>query len=187
MVHLGQMFSNLGHTPGYVSDLLGLTNGLRHNGGVPPVLGEVHVVGALCVLACFVAALSSLVVGIGRKQPGKLRACAPERWRLDDLLLIAVLCSAVSFVVLARADQSGVRYLTVTVVFACVLAGRLVARAWPKIPAGRPVRASRDRRSGRFFVLRGRSRLFIVSPRAAERGPVVGRVAGGSQSSMGDR
>ncbi len=141
IVHLGQMFSNLGHTPGYASDLLGLTNGLRHNGGVPPVLGEVHAVGALCVLACFVAALSSLVVGIGRKRPGKLQACAPERWRLDDLLLIAVLCSAVSFVVLARADQSGVRYLTVTVVFACVLAGRVVARAWPKIPAGRPVRA----------------------------------------------
>jgi hypothetical protein len=47
----------------------------------------------------------------------------------------------VPFVVLARADQSGVRYLTVSVVFASILAGRLVARAWPKLPAGRPVRA----------------------------------------------
>lgn len=141
IVHLGQIFSNLGHAPGYLSDLVGLTNGLRHNGGVPVGLREVHLVGALCVLGCLLAALWGLVAGVGHGRPGKLSTGAPETWRLDDILLITVLCSAVPFVVLARADQSGVRYLTVSVVFASILAGRLVARAWPKLPAGRPVRA----------------------------------------------
>ena len=141
IVHLGQMLRNLGHVPAYVSDLLGLTNGLRHNGGVPLGLREVHVLGALCVLACLLAALSSLVAGVGRKRHRELSTGEREPWRLDDVLLITVLCSAVPFVVLARADQSGVRYLTVTVVFAIVLAGRVVARAWPKIPPGRAARA----------------------------------------------
>jgi len=140
LVHLGQMFSNLGHMPGYVSDLLGLTNGLRHNGGVPFGLREVHVVGALCVLACLVVAVATLVVGARRGGSGRLPAAGPETWRLDDILLIAAVCSAVSFVALARADQSGVRYLTVTVVFACVLTGRLIARGWSKLPPGGPAR-----------------------------------------------
>ncbi len=141
IVHLGQMFTNLGHVPGSASDLLGLTNGLTHNGGVPLGLREVHAVGALCVLACLLAGVSSLVVGVRRGRPEQSSAGGPEAWRLDDILVITVLCSAVPFVMLARADQSGVRYLTVTVVFASILGGRLVARAWPKLPAGWTVRA----------------------------------------------
>ncbi len=141
IVHVDQMLTNLGHLPGYVSDLLGLTNGLNHNGGVPLGLREVHVAGALCVLACLLIAGSSLVAGVRRGRAGLLTAGVPETWRLDDILLITVLCSVVPFVALARADQSGVRYLTVTVVFAGVLVGRLVGRGWSKLPQGRTVRA----------------------------------------------
>jgi hypothetical protein len=141
IVHVDQMLTNLGRVPGYVSDLLGLTNGLHHNGGVPLGLREVHVAGALCVLACLLVAASSLVAGVRRGRPGLLTAGVPETWRLDDILLITVLCSVVPFIALARADQSGARYLTVTVVFAGVLVGRLVGRAWSKLPPGRTVRA----------------------------------------------
>jgi len=56
VVNLHQIFANLGHAPGYFSDLLGLTNGLRHNGGVPFGLRAVHVVGSVCV--CWPASLS---------------------------------------------------------------------------------------------------------------------------------
>ncbi len=139
-VHVGQMLRNLTHVPGYASDLLGLTNGLRHNGGVPAGLRELHAAGALCVLACVVAAMWSLVVGARRGRTGQPVPAGPETWRLDDLLVLAVLCSAVPFVTFARPDQSGVRYLAVSVVFASILAGRLVARGWSKLPAGKPAR-----------------------------------------------
>lgn len=139
-VHVGQMLRNLAHLPGYASDLLGLTNGLRHNGGVAAGLREAHVVGALCVLACVVAGVWSLVAGARRGRRGQPAAVGPETWRLDDLLVITVLCSAVPFVTFARPDQSGVRYLAVSIVFASILAGRLVARGWCKLPAGRSAR-----------------------------------------------
>jgi hypothetical protein len=139
-VPVGQMLRNLAHVPGYASDLLGLTNGLRHNGGVPAGLRELHAVGALCVLACVVAAMGSLVVGARRGRTGRPVPAGPETWRLDDLLVLAVLCSAAPFVTFARPDQSGVRYLAVSIVFASILAGRLVARGWSKLPAGKPAR-----------------------------------------------
>jgi hypothetical protein len=141
VVNLHQIFANLGHAPGYFSDLLGLTNGLRHNGGVPFGLRAVHVVGALCVLACLVVALRSLVTGFRRPRTAPSPAGVSETWRLDDVLIITVLCSIVPFVAFARADQNGVRYLAVSVMFTTIVAGRQVARAWPKVPVGRPARA----------------------------------------------
>ncbi len=141
IVPLGQMLRNLVHVPGYVSDLFGLTNGLRHNEGVLLVLREVHVVGALCVAACLLKASADLVNGVRRERSGQPPPAGAMTRRLDDLLLITVLCSVVPFVALARADQSGVRYLTLTAVFASVLAGRLVARTWSRLPAGRPARS----------------------------------------------
>ena len=140
IVPVHQVLVNLAHAPGYLSDLVGLTNGLRHNGGVPLGLREMHVVGALVAVACVVVAIWSLVLGARRGTTSTAPAGKPERWRLDDLLAITVLCALVPFIVFARADQNGVRYLAVSVMFAGVLAGRQVARAWPKLPAGRPVR-----------------------------------------------
>jgi hypothetical protein len=139
-VHVGQMLRNLIHVPGYASDLLGLTDGLRHNGGVPAVLREMHVAGALCVLSCVLVGLWSLVAGVRGGRRPQLATSEPETWRLDDLLVIAVVCSAVPFVTFARPDQSGVRYLAVSIVFASILGGRLIARGWRKLPAGKPAR-----------------------------------------------
>ena len=146
----GQMLRNLEHVPTYVGDLVGLTGyaadrigligGLSNSGAVPLVLRGVYVVGTMCVLACFLAALASLVTGALGRRPRKLSTGEPELWRLDDLLLIATLCSVMPFVILARPDGAGVRYLTVSIVLASVLTGRMIARAWPKIPTGWPVR-----------------------------------------------
>ena len=140
IVPVHQILVNLGHAPGYLSDLVGLSNGLRHNGGVPFGLRELHVGGALVELACVLMALWSLVGGLRRRTTTTVPAKGSQSWRLDDLLAVTVLCALVPFVVFARADQNGVRYLAVSVMFASILAGRQVARAWPKLPAGRPVR-----------------------------------------------
>jgi hypothetical protein len=135
---LHQMIANLGHVPVYVASLLGLTNAVATSGGMPVEfrnmrgLGVVTVIGALCVLACFFFALSSLLLGLVRGYPvgGGPEAEASDSWRLDNLLVIAVICSAIPFVLLAGARGAGIRYLTVTVIFAVVLAGRMIARAW---------------------------------------------------------
>ncbi len=146
----GQMLTNLEHVPTYVADLVGLTSyaadrigltrGLSNSGAVPLVLRGVYVVGTMCMLACFLAALVNLVTSALGRRPRKLSTGEPELWRLDDLLLIATFCSVMPFVILARPDGAGVRYLTVSIVFASVLTGRMMARAWPKIPPGWPVR-----------------------------------------------
>jgi len=141
VAHLGQMLTNLGHLLPYGAGLLGLTNGLVGIGELPLALRVVHVLSALCVVTSFLAALGSLVAGVARGRPrGQAKASEPELWRLDDLLLIAVFSSAVPFLILGQANGPGVRYLTVTIVFASVLTGRMVARVWPKLPKGWAVR-----------------------------------------------
>ena len=95
-------------------------------------------------------------------RPGPL-AGLPETWRLDDILLITVLCSVLPFVALARADRSGVRYLTVTIVFTGVWS--VACRpGLVQAPAGRAAPRRWRLRCGPVVELRGRSRLFIVSP-----------------------
>ena len=141
VAHLPQMFTNLVHVATYGAALVGLTDGLSGTGGIPILLWSVHVVGALIVAASLLAALTSLVAGAIRgPRPGAVAAGESEPWRLDDLLLIAALCSTVPFVVLALAPGLGVRYLVVAVVFASVLTGRRIARVWPRVwtrPAAR--------------------------------------------------
>jgi len=58
----------------------------------------------------------------------------PGAWRLDDLLTMACVTSAISYLLLAVMYVSSYsRYLTATVVFSIVLAARVVARAWPRL------------------------------------------------------
>jgi len=75
VVNLHQIFANLGHAPGYFSDLLASRTACAITGSaVRPA--RVHVVGALCVLACLVVALRSLVTGFGALGPRRARrAC----------------------------------------------------------------------------------------------------------------
>ena len=109
---------------------------------VPSVLQDVHVVGALLIVACSLVAVVNLVRGVAR---GRREASGPEtetgRWWLDDVLVIAMFGSAATFVVLAVNGVPGARYLVATVVFASVLSGRIVAQAWQRLRPGRATRA----------------------------------------------
>ncbi|MGA2804952.1 MAG: hypothetical protein ABSF89_11265 [Acidimicrobiales bacterium] len=139
---LGQMVTNVGHLFTYGAHLVGWTNGPFATRGVPLGLLEVHAVGALCMLTCLSAALVSLVAGVIR---GRSRNAPPatgtELWRLDDMLVFATLGSSAIFVILAGANGIGVHFLVVPIVFASVLTGRIVARAWSKVPVGWTARA----------------------------------------------
>lgn len=148
VIRSSQMITNLGHVPVYVASLFGLTDSVVTSGGVFGQLRNVHGLGivnsaaALCVLACVVFALVSLVVGLaGRSPRGRLVDGEPGPWRLDNTLVIAVLCAAVPFVFFAGRDGAGIRYLTVCVVFASVLAGRMIARAGTSLRTARSIRA----------------------------------------------
>jgi hypothetical protein len=133
---LGRIPANLGHLFAYGADLAGLTNGRLATDKVPLALLDVHVVGALLTAACLSAALVSLVTGAVRGPRGdRASAPGPELWRLDDMLLAATAGSAAIFVALAGRNGHGVHFLVVPLVFAGVLTGRMVARAWPKVPA----------------------------------------------------
>lgn len=135
LAHVGQMLTNLEHVFTYGANLVGLTNGRFGTGGVPLALLGVHAVGGLCLVACLLGALASLVAGIVRG-PRRDPAGGPELWRLDDLLLIATVSSAAPFVLLAGPNGVDIHFLSVPVVFASILTGRMVARVWPSLPLG---------------------------------------------------
>jgi len=138
-----QMLTNLGHVPAYAGGLLGLGNAVTTSGGVPGQLGAMHDLGAvdavaaLVVLACFLAGLARLSTGLvtgrrGAAPDAEVRALG----RLDDVLVIAIVCSVAPFVLLAEPRGAGIRYLTATVVFAAVLSGRMIGRAWQGLGRG---------------------------------------------------
>ncbi len=136
-----QMLVNLRHTLSYGAGLVGFT--FRFDTGhVPVALEEIHVVSALLIVGCLVFAVTNLVGGVvrgHREAPGSQTETG--RWWLEDVLVLAVAGSAVTFVVLAVNGVPGARYLVATVVFASVLSGRLVAEAWKRLRPGRTTRA----------------------------------------------
>jgi hypothetical protein len=136
-----QMVVNLRHVGSYAAGLLGLTNSLG-SGGVPTALEDVHFVGALTVLACVLVAMAALAREVlrGRRDPSGTSIETGGRW-LDNVLLIATFGPAVTFVILAAVGPTGVRYLVATVVFACVLSGRILAQAWQALRPGWATRA----------------------------------------------
>jgi hypothetical protein len=138
---LAQMLVNLRHVLSYGARLVGFTYGFDA-GRVPTALQDVHVLGALLIVACLLVAIAQLVRGVVR---GLLKASGPqmeaERWWLDDVLVIAIFGSAVTFVALAVSGVPGARYLVATVVFASVLSGRIVAQAFERLRPGRMTRA----------------------------------------------
>ncbi|HET9070439.1 MAG TPA: hypothetical protein VFN60_00880 [Acidimicrobiales bacterium] len=113
-------------------------------GGVDRGLRAVHIVGLAVVAAGLLWALGSLLWGAlaGRVPSEPSRPVArseAEPWRLDDVLVLATFGSAASYVLLAlNTSPAYFRYVTATVVFATVLAGRVVARWWASgLPARR--------------------------------------------------
>ncbi len=142
LASLAEMVTNLRHVTTFGAYLVGLANGRFGTAGVPLSLLGVHVVGGLCMLACVVAALASLVAAVVRGRPrDEPSAGEGQLWRLDDMLLFATLGAAVPFVILAQVNGIGIHFLTVMVVFASILTGRMVARVWPKLPSGWPAPA----------------------------------------------
>ena len=136
-----QMLVNLRHVLSYGAGLVGFTYRFD-TGRVPVVLRDAHVVGALVIVACTLVAVANLVRGVicGRREATASQLEAGHWW-LDDVLVIAMAGSAVTFVVLAVNGVPGARYLVATVVFASVLSGRVVARAWRHLRSDQAIRA----------------------------------------------
>jgi hypothetical protein len=128
-----QMLSNLEHIPQWGAQLLGVGDAVYGRGGIPAGLQALHVVLIVLTVAAVVAALVAMVRGAlvparsvrleGRDDPGT--TC----WFLDEVLCLAFFADLALFVYLTVfSDRSYERYLTGAVVFAAILAGRLVAR-----------------------------------------------------------
>lgn len=130
IVHAHQMAVNLKAIPVYGGSLLGFNTHLLR-GVVPIDLQRTHVFGAALVAACLLAAVVAVAVGVVRG-PGTREVARQGDRFLDDVLLIAVIGPVVTFVLLAVTGPPGARYLVASVVFASVLAGRMVARAWER-------------------------------------------------------
>ncbi len=149
VARLSQVVSNLGHVPVYAASLLGLTNSVMTSGGVPAEFRQLRgldpatAIGALVVLASFALRAREPGHAGSFADGGRAKRCEGEAslWRLDDVLVIAVVCSPVPFVLLAGSRGAGIRYLTVTIIFAIVLSGRMVARACAKLGSGLPLGA----------------------------------------------
>ncbi len=136
-----QMVANSRHMLGYVAGLVGFTHRFD-TGRVPAVLQDVHVVGALLIVACSLFAVANLVKGIVCGHRGETATrLEVGQWWLEDVLALAMAGSAATFVVLAVNGVPGARYLVATVVFASVLSGRVVAGAWKHLRPGRISRA----------------------------------------------
>lgn len=137
-----QALTNVKHVITYGSEFFGVRNTLFSTGGVPNWLQDMHVVAGVIAGACFLAALVLLVKGVivgprtAAHAVGQNEA-SPQLWRLDDMLLIATFGPAAAFCVLAvTVDPQYTRYLTASVIFGSILAGRMVARVWPRLKSG---------------------------------------------------
>jgi hypothetical protein len=131
----GQVLQNLTHVVPVLGQLIGVGNSPQGSGGVPAVLQAVHVVAAVLLVATLVTGAVRLIRGIRRgtaptEPTGPVGAGESEPWRMDDLLVVATIGPAVNFIFLAASVSGYERYLTATVIFASVLAGRFVTLWW---------------------------------------------------------
>jgi hypothetical protein len=140
-----QMLTNTTHVVSYGLELIGASSTHLGTGGVPGPLQAVHVVPAVLMTVSIVWALILLVRGaiVGLPLPPTSIAPVPtdgalgvrsEYWHLDDMLLIATFGSAASFVFLSLNDDFEYsRYLITGMIFAAILAGRMVGRYWSEL------------------------------------------------------
>jgi hypothetical protein len=136
-----QVFVNIWNVLRYGADLVAGHTSSIGKGGIPVALEYVHVAGAIVIVASIVAGLVALVIGIvrGSRRPGAgadTDGRTLQLWRLDDVLLLACVGAMTSYAAQSLSnDLGGVRYLAPAVIFAAILSGRMVARAWPKVTA----------------------------------------------------
>ena len=133
---LSQMELNLRHVVNFGWALGGVRNGNWGPTGVPLSLRGFHLVGLALGAAAVLFFLFNLVQGVIKGRRGT--AEAGDVWRLDDLLLFAIVGDLATFVALAFNNNLALaRYLTAGVIFGAILAGRFVSRAWQLLPTGR--------------------------------------------------
>jgi hypothetical protein len=124
---LSQIPGNLRYLASWDTEMLGVGSGSFGSGGMPAALQAVHVIGLLAVVAGVVTAAAGLVRGVVRGN--RAVAATTDRWRLDDLLLLAFLADVVLFVSLDLGDDpTYARELTAGIIFGIILAGRWAGR-----------------------------------------------------------
>jgi hypothetical protein len=136
-----QVTSNIGHLLRWGEALLGIDRGPYGGVHVPLVLELVHLIAAVCILACLVVAAVQLLHGAVL---GKNRGDAGGAvWRLDDLLVLGIVGDGAVFEALTLSNNIlYARYLTVGVIFSIILAARLLGRASTALPSGLPSRTA---------------------------------------------
>lgn len=119
------------------SKLLGVGTGDVGTGGAPAGFFAAHLVVLAVVAFALASALGALVLAVVRGDRTDVLGSArhpaggetASAWRLDDLLVVAVVADGAVFCFLAYYETiTFARYLTAAVIFAAVLAGRVVAR-----------------------------------------------------------
>lgn len=125
-----QLVTNLHLLPTFEAALLGLQTRLYSNGGDPPLWQAAHLLGALVVVSAVVGAVLRLFGGIWARVPAPVPLRRADWW-FDDVLVFACAGPPITFIVLASSSSNDFgRYLAPGVIFAIVLAGRMVARLW---------------------------------------------------------
>ena len=130
-----QMLENVTRLAPVWGQFLGLGDSINGSGGVPFALQSVHVVLAGGLAATLATGVVRLLRGVWHgtvpQDPTRpTRGDEPEPWRLDDLLVVAIIGSTLNFVTLAVTSTGYLRYLTASVIFVAVLAGRYVTLWW---------------------------------------------------------
>lgn len=142
-----RMLINAMELPAQLAQLLGGRSVARRALSIPRVLEDVHIVSEILLAVCLLIVLVRLVAGVAGREPDSglgSHGVAAERWwhsepgfsLVDDMLAAACFGPMVVYCVLSTATAAPFqRYLTGSVVFLAVLAGRVVARGWERCRA----------------------------------------------------
>lgn len=135
MASAHQVLESVTHLALVWGQLLGLGDSINGSGGVPFALQSVHIVVAGLLATTLTTGIVRLLRGVWHgtvppDPPGPTSGDEPEPWRLDDLLVVAIIASTLNIVILAASATGSLRYLTGSVIFGAVLAGRYVTLWW---------------------------------------------------------
>jgi len=129
-----QMLENLEHLGTAGLHMFGVGSGTLASTGVPATLQSVRVVGFAIVVAALVLAVVHLVIGVVTGRGSQMdrssrRSTGSIEYVLDDLLLAGFFGGVLVFVALSTSSAYEYdRYLTSSVIFASILAARVLGR-----------------------------------------------------------